>query len=112
VVTHKIVVDDTAQTASVLTSLDEPTPEIIAGALTNAKRLFTINEHFTLLRALAEATTTEQCRGIQGFKVFRDVQAAVTKVLPPTTTLPAFNDTAQRDRVVEVLDKAIEAVSA
>ena len=90
----------------------EPTPEIIAAALTNAKRLFSINEHFTLLRALAEATTTEQCRGVEGFKVFRDVRDAVTKVLPPTTTLPAFNDTAPPRRVVEVLDKAIEAVTA
>ena len=91
---------------------NEPTSDIIAGALTNAKRLFTINEHFTLLRALAEATTTEQCRGVEGFKVFRDVRAEVTKVLPPTTTLPAFNDTADRNRVVDVLDKAIAAVTA
>ena len=90
----------------------EPTPDIIAGALTNAKQLVTINEHFTLLRALAEATTTEQSRGVEGFKVFRDARAAVTKVLPPTTTLPAFNDTAQRNHVVDVLDKAIKAVSA
>jgi hypothetical protein len=87
----------------------EPTPEIIAGALTNAKTLVT-NQHFGLLQALAEATTTEQCRGVEGFKVFRDTRAAVTKVLPPSTTLPAFNDTAATKQVVAVLNKAIKAV--
>jgi len=89
----------------------EPTPAIIVGALTNAKRLMSINEHFTMLRALAEATTTEQCSGVEGFKVFRDVRIAVTKVLPPTTTLSAFNDTASPGRVAEVLDKAMKAVT-
>jgi len=90
----------------------EPTPDIIAGALTNAKRLFVINEGFTLLRALAEATTTEQSQGVEGFKVYRDVRIAVTNALPPSTTLPAFNDTASSDRVLEVLNKAITAVNA
>jgi hypothetical protein len=36
----------------------------------------------------------------------------VTKVLPPTTTLPAFNDTAATKQVVAVLIKAIKAVRA
>jgi hypothetical protein len=87
----------------------EPTPDIIAGALTNAKTLIQ-KQHFGLFQALAEATTTEQSRGVMGFKVFRDTRAAITKVLPPTTTLPAFNDTATQKQLVAVLNKAIKAV--
>jgi len=106
---HNVVFDDVNRTAWVETL--EPTQDILAGALINAKRLV-IDQHFGLLQALAEATTTEQCRGVMGFKVFRDTRAAVTKVLPPTTTLPAFDKSARSKQVVAVLDRAIKAVTA
>lgn len=56
--------------------ITEPTPHHIHAALVRAKELVESN-NFDLIRALAEATTTAQCQGIEGFKVFRDIRAAV-----------------------------------
>lgn len=54
----------------------EPTTQHIVDALKRARGLVDGN-NFDLIRALAEATTTAQCQGIHGFKVFRDVRKAV-----------------------------------
>lgn len=84
----------------------EPTPEIVADALKQAQELMREYDAFDLIRALAEATTTQQCRGVQGFKVFAAVREAVSQVLPKGETLPRFSETAKRDRQIDALKSA------
>jgi len=60
--------------------MSEPTRDHITAALARAKHLIDTN-HFDLVQALAEATTTEQCQGVPGYKVFRDSRAAVEALL-------------------------------
>lgn len=81
--------------------MSDPTPEDIRDALVRAKELMH-NNGFDLLRALAEATTTAQCRGIQGFKVFRDVRAAIPNVHLIT----------DKRKALAALDAAIKEVAA
>jgi hypothetical protein len=78
--------------------MTEPTRQHIIDALVRAKEM--VEQHdVDLIRALAEATTTAQCQGIQGFKVFRETRAAVGN-------LTAANQTA----AVGALDAAIKKV--
>jgi len=65
----------------------EPTKAHVVAALARAKELVDLN-HFDLIQALAEATTTEQCQGVAGYKVFRDARAAVQSQL--IVPLPDF----------------------
>ena len=60
--------------------MTEPTKAHVVAALARAKELIEVN-HFDLLQALAEATTTGQCQGVAGYKVFRDARAAVQSQL-------------------------------
>jgi hypothetical protein len=108
-VTRKIVFDDVNRTTCVETV--EPTAEVIADALKRAKELIERDGNIDLIRALAEATTTAQSQGVQGFKVFRDTRAAITKCIPPSSNLVSFNDTATTAQAVKVLNKAIKAVT-
>ena len=108
--THKIIFDDVNRTAAVETV--DPTPDVIADALRRAQDLIRGDLKIDLIRALAEATTTAQSQGVQGFKVFRDTRAAVGKCIPPSSNLVFFNDTASTEQLLEVLDKAITAVNA
>ena len=80
--------------------MTEPTQEHIVAALERAKELVDKN-NFDLIRAPAEATTTAQCQGIEGFKVFRDTRKAVGN-------LAAGN----RTSALAALDAAIKKVSA
>lgn len=84
--------------------MSDPTPEIIKDALGLALKLFRANPDWDLLRALAEATTTAQCQGVEGFKVFRDVRKAVEDVAP--APLPQFASTASRQKVQDVIEQA------
>jgi len=59
--------------------MSEPTRDHVLAALARAKHLIDTN-HFNLVQALAEATTSEQCQGVAGYKVFRDARAAVQSV--------------------------------
>lgn len=86
--------------------MTEPTPEIIGAALTAAITHIKSNPDCDLLTALANATTTQQCRGVEGFKVFRDVRKACTDVLQDGETLSNFNYTASRSRVLTLLEQA------
>jgi len=52
----------------------------VLAALARAKHLIDTN-HFDLVQALAEATTSEQCQGVAGYKVFRDARKAVQSQL-------------------------------
>lgn len=80
--------------------MTEPTQQHIIDALVRAKEL--VEHHdFDLIRALAEATTTAQCRGIQGFKVFRETRAAVGNLTA-----------ANQKTAVAALDAAIKKVAA
>jgi hypothetical protein len=71
-----------------------------------------LNEHWDVLRALAEATTTAQCAGVEGFKVFRDVREAVAGVLPKTTTLNKFAETADRTEQLNAIEQAALVVGS
>lgn len=83
----------------------EPTREHIDAALARAKELVE-RRGLDLIAALAEATTTAQCQGIQGFKVFRDSRAAVEKAAG--IPLAVFTPTADRKTSVAVLSKALK----
>ena len=78
--------------------IKEPTPQHIFDALARAKDLVETQD-FDLIKALAEATTTAQCQGVHGFRVFRDVRNAVGN-------LSAANKTA----AVAALDAAMKRV--
>ena len=79
--------------------MTEPTREHIVTALQRARDLVQRTD-FDVMRALAEATTTAQCEGLQGFKVFRDVRAAVNG-----------DYTLTGKAGVQLLDAAIKAVN-
>lgn len=84
----------------------QPTPDIIAQALKRAHDLMREYDAFDLMRALAEATTTAQCQGVQGFRVFAAVREAVSDVLPPDTCLAKWAATAPRNTVINTLKSA------
>lgn len=84
----------------------EPTPEIVAEALKRAYDLMGEYETFDLMRALAEATTTAQCKGIQGFKVFAAVREAVSACLPSGVCLAKFAAESPREAVRNALHSA------
>lgn len=90
----------------------EPTPEIIAQTLNRAENLMREHESFDLMRALAEATTSAQCAGIQGFKVFAALRTTIGEALPgkdhPYVKVANFSSAAQRAEVLDVL-KAVTA---
>jgi hypothetical protein len=92
--------------------MSEPTPDIIVVALGLARDLLKRNRDWDLLRALAEATTSAQSSGIEGFKVFRDTRLAVAAVLPAGgdryAQVAAFSSSADHKSAVAVLDKAIK----
>jgi len=92
--------------------MNDPTPQIIADALGNAIKRFKNDPDCDLLTALAHATTTQQCQGVKGFKVFRDVRNACTDVLQDGETLPNFNDTASRSRALNLLEQARMVVAS
>lgn len=79
--------------------MTDPTPEQIKAALVRAKELVD-NHGWDLIRALAEATTTAQCQGIEGFKVFRDVRAAI----------PNCHTITDPKQASKALDRAIGAI--
>lgn len=81
--------------------MSDPTPAHIQAALARAKDLVQ-GEGFDLMRALAEATTTAQCEGVQGFKVFAGVRDAIPGCHLITDTKAA----------VKALDAAIKQVTA
>lgn len=89
----------------------EPTPDIVADALKRAYDLMGEYDAFDLMRALAEATTTAQCRGVQGFKVFAAVRTAVADCLPAGVCLAKFAAEAPRDLVMKTLLGAHEVES-
>jgi hypothetical protein len=86
----------------------EPTPEIVVSALSRAKFLMGRNNGWDLLKALAEATTSTQCGGVAGYKVFRDVRAAVTRLAPQP--LPDYSRMANRAAAIALLEKTIQIV--
>ena len=90
---------------------NEPTTDNIADALARAKELVKRN-HANLIQALAEGTTTAQCQGVQGFKVFRDVRAAVEAVLEKNVSLTTFSDTASEADVITALEQAYLVVKS
>lgn len=83
----------------------EPTPEVIGAALKRAQKYVTEGEK-NLIEALALCTMSAQCDGYAGFRVFRDVRAAVASVLPAKVSLANFSDTADTKKVVEALESA------
>lgn len=91
--------------------MNEPTAAHIEAGLDRAKHLVK-DKQFTLIQALAEATTTAQCQNIQGFKVFRELRSAVTVVLPAGSSLAGFSDTATPEQTLKVLDNAILVVAS
>lgn len=86
----------------------EPTNEVIVAALSRAKFLMGRNNGFDLIQALAQATTTTQCAGVAGYKVFRDVRAAVAPMLPQP--LPDYSRMANRAAAMTLLEKTIQTV--
>lgn len=91
--------------------MTEPTKDIIAQALSNAAELLHRNKDWTLERALAEATTTAQCRGFMGFEVYAGVLRAVEKsegLNRAGRAELAYKATGKRAH--DVLDKAIKEV--
>lgn len=86
----------------------EPTTEVLVAALSRAKFLMTRNNGFDLIQALAHATTTTQCGGVAGYKVFRDIRAAVTPLAPEP--LPDYSRIANRAAAIALLDKTIETM--
>ena len=92
--------------------MSDPTPDIIVAALGLARDLLKRNRDWDLLRALAEATTSAQSSGIEGFKVFRDTRLAVAAVLPKGgdryVRVAEFAATADHKSAVALLDKAIK----
>jgi hypothetical protein len=92
--------------------MPEPTPTIIATALRNAHGLMKANDDWDIFRALAQATTTAQCQGVEGFKVFRDTRQALAQVLPKTMTLLKFSETAPRREQLTVLERAAQVVGS
>lgn len=88
--------------------MTEPTKEIVVAALARAKFLMGRNNGWDLIRALAEATTTPQCNGVAGYKVFRDVRAAVAPLLPEP--LPDYTKHTNRAGAIAVLEQAINSL--
>lgn len=92
--------------------MDEPTKEVIVHALENAKQVLSRNPDMSLATALAHATTTEQCRGFQGFAVYRDVRAAVGESGGLNAKGAAnFTENARGAKAVSAVDDAIKWVS-
>ena len=60
----------------------EPTKEVIGAALKRAQQLIKDN-NMHINEALAAATTSAQCQGFMGFKVFAQTRDAVTSVIGP-----------------------------
>ena len=82
----------------------DPTLDVIAAALVRAKELVTAGK--SLETALAEATTTAQCQGFMGFKVYAGARRAVDFVLPDKVSRANFSDTATPDKVTDLLHQA------
>ena len=59
----------------------EPTPEVIGAALKRAQQL--VKEGMHINEALAAATTSAQCQGYMGFKVFALTRGTVKGVIGP-----------------------------
>lgn len=85
----------------------ETPDDTLLGALARAKDLIKRNRDWDLLRALAEATTTTQC-AMPGYKVFRDVRAAIGDHIP--IPLHDFSDTSTRSMQLDAIDKTIHAL--
>ena len=89
---------------------DDITPEILAEALNTAFTLLRRHDDWDLLRALAEATTTAQCKGIQGFTVYAALRTVIGEVLPgtacPYTKVAEFSAEATQTRALDVLKSA------
>jgi hypothetical protein len=92
--------------------MSELSRETIVGALTCAQFLLRKHQDWTLERAIAEATTTAQCQGVQGFRVFAGVRAAIR--LSEGMSGEALAELAQNSsgtRALKILDDAIAAAS-
>lgn len=92
--------------------MNDPTPEVIVHALKNAKDLILRNRKLSLATALARATTTPQCQGFPGFKVYEAVRVAVAESEGLNRVQCAeFTDTVFDIRAITALDKAIKELS-
>lgn len=80
----------------------EPSKTDIAAALKRAQVMFRHHPEWDLLRALAEATTSEQC-GVLAHKVFRDARDYLADVSGVAVTDLNGHD---RDQVLGVLESA------
>lgn len=92
--------------------MGEPTNDVIAHALATAKELLRRYPDYSLATAIAWATTTEQCRGYNGFQVY----AAVRKLIAESEGLSAtaaagFTEKAQDKRALDALDNAVKKVN-
>ena len=76
-------------------------------ALLRASTLLGRHNDWDLIKALAEATTTEQC-GEPSYKVFASARQAVQNVID--RPLPDFSATANRTDNIRALSRAIESL--
>jgi hypothetical protein len=123
VVNHKIVFDDENLTATVVSEIIEPTAADIKAALERARALVeqgwckgqaADGNSFCLVGALAEATLTAAVgvQGLPGYKVWRDARQALEDEVPKTyPSLVAFNDRTSQAEVLDLVDRAIAAVT-
>jgi hypothetical protein len=83
----------------------EPTPEVIGAALKRAQQLIA-EKKLHINEALAAATTSAQCRGFMGFKVFSESRNAVVGILGPDVSYEVFCTEAKPQAQIAALESA------
>lgn len=82
-------------------------------ALSTAKDLLRRYPDMSLATALAQATTTAQCRGVDGYLVYRDVRQLIADSEGlSTSAAAAFTESVRDSRAVAAVDKAMREANA
>lgn len=88
-------------------------PDVIAHALANAKELLRRYPDYTLATAIAKATETRHCLGVDGWLVYRDVRQLIAESEGlSATAAAAFTEQAKNKRALDALDNAVKKVNA
>ena len=87
--------------------MPEPSVDTILAALARAKELLKCRNGWSLLKALAEATTSATC-GKESYKVFRDVRIEISRNI--SEPLHDFSNSSTRPVAIAAIDRTIHAL--